>query len=134
VNYNAFIANLHEHRIWPTDSTYAIWALRDALETNHKNGTIRDSYILAGAQWILWYGQSLIKQVLFHGDVSSNDLQKWQPGPLYNGKPLLDLPRWRFWKDGFRAITGEEGVSDECKIVAGKVAEMMDSFEKNLTF
>ena len=48
-----------------------------------------------------------------------------------NRKPLLDLPRWRFWKDRFRAITGEEGVSDECKSVTGKVAEMMGSFEKN---
>ncbi|KAI9860061.1 MAG: hypothetical protein M1813_006409 [Trichoglossum hirsutum] len=134
VNYNAFIANLYEYRVWRTEPTYAIWILRDGLETKYEKGNIRDFHVLAAAQWILWNGQSLFKQVLFLGDILSGDTRSWSPGPLYDGEPLLSLHRWHFWRDRFRAIAGEDEVSDECKNVAGKVTDMMDAFEKNLTF
>lgn len=70
--------------------------------------------MMAAAQWILWYGQILFNQVLFPGDVSSEDLQHWTSGPLYYGKNGLDLQRWHFWRDGFNAVAlsssrGEKG-------------------------
>jgi hypothetical protein len=104
VNYHAFIANLFEYRIVATDPTYAISAMRRAF-----------------------------KQILYPGDIR-DDLRPWSAGPLYDGKPLLTLHRWHFWKDGFKAIEGEDERSDECKRVAAKAADLMACIEKNLTF
>ncbi|KAI9837081.1 MAG: hypothetical protein M1819_000730 [Sarea resinae] len=141
INFHAFVANLHERRIFRTDHTWAIWAQRDALENPQEDqGVIRDAYVLAAAQWILWYGQSLFKQVLSHGEVSPKDLQYWKPGPLYNGKADLSLHRWHFWRDAFAAVASSEtieekgGYGQECKNVSAKVAAMMDSLEQNMTF
>ncbi|KAI9847730.1 MAG: hypothetical protein M1837_001978 [Sclerophora amabilis] len=139
-NFHAFAANIHERRIFRTNPTWAIWAQREAHETAGKEqGRYRDGYVLAAAQWILWYGQSLFKQVLFPGEISSRDLQRWKPGPLYCGKAYLSLQRWHFWRDGFKSVaSGEkekvEWVSQECTNVAAKAAEMMDSMERNMTF
>jgi hypothetical protein len=135
VNYHAFIANLFEYRIVATDPTYAISAMRRALEGDDsgREADTRDYMILCAAQWIIWYGQSLFKQILYPGDIR-DDLRPWSAGPLYDGKPLLTLHRWHFWKDGFKAIEGEDERSDECKRVAAKAADLMACIEKNLTF
>ena len=140
INFHAFAANLHERRIFPTNPTWAIWAQREAHETRREGqGSFHDVYVSAAAQWILLYGQSFFKQVLFPGDVSSDDLRLWNPGPLYDGKAYLSLQRWHFWRDGFNAVASDEkeeekGFGQECKMVAAKAAEMMDSLEKNMTF
>jgi hypothetical protein len=63
-----------------------------------------------------------------------SDSEKWTPGGLYFDEPLLVLPRWHFWRDGFWAVTEKPEASDECKAVAIKAADMMDSVEKNMTF
>lgn len=130
VNYNAFLAHLEEFRIWKTDPTYAIWALREGLEEKHENGSLRDCHILAAAQWILWGGQCLFKQVLF--PEPHDDLRPWAAGPLYGGKPLLTLDRWHFWSDSFAAIGKEHGVSEECKNVANKAMDIMVALEKGM--
>ena len=140
VNFHAFVANLDERRVFSTDPTWAIWALRDAHEEPHKEqGSIRDAFVLGAAQYILWYGQSLFKQLLFPGDASADDLRCWSPGPLYDGKKCLSLHRWHFWRDSFKAVASQEKeeknqFSQECKMVAAKAAAMMDSLEKNMTF
>lgn len=99
---------------------------------------IRSAYILGAAQWILWYGQSLFKQVLYPGD-PPEDLRPWNPGPLYDGKASLSLHRWHFWRDSYKAIAsgerqGEESFSQECKDIAAKAVSMVDSFERNMSF
>ncbi len=139
VNFHAFAANLDERRVFSTSPTWAIWAQRDAHETRQEDqGSIRDAYILAAAQWILWYGQSFFKQIIFREDVSTDTLRMWSPGPLYDGKSFLSLHRWHFWRDSFNAVAseekGEKEFGQECKTVAGKAAALMDSLEKNMTF
>ena len=104
-----------------------------------RRGVPREIWVLAVAQWILWYGQSLFKQVLFQGEVSLNDLRAWRPGPLYKGKANLSLDRWHFWRDGYSAMASsrkeeEKGYSEECRDVAAKAAGMMDALERNMTF
>ena len=97
VNFHAFLANLDERRILPTNPTWAIWALCDAHEDiREEQGSIRDAYVLGAAQWIIWYGQSLFKQILFSEDVSTDDLRSWSPGPLYDGKKVLFSPQMAF--------------------------------------
>ncbi|KAI9749597.1 MAG: 1,3-beta-glucanosyltransferase gas1 [Chaenotheca gracillima] len=139
-NFHAFAANLREHRIFRTDPTWAIWAQREAHEgvSTRPNGS-RDVVLLAAAQWILLYGQTLFKQIVFTGDISPREVQFWKPGPLYDGQADLSLQRWYFWRDGFKsAASGEKeqnkGLGQECKSVAAKAADMMDSLERNMTF
>ncbi|CAF9921354.1 hypothetical protein IMSHALPRED_005160 [Imshaugia aleurites] len=139
VNFHAFAANVFERRFFSNGPTWAIWAQRDAHEDRREEkGVIRDAYVLAAAQWILWYGQSLFKQVLFPGD-APDDLRPWTPGPLYHGKASLSLHRWHFWRDGFNAVAsgqekGGEAFGQECTSVAAKAVEIMDSLERNMTF
>lgn len=140
VNFQAFAANLYEYRIFYDGCTWALWAQRDAHEEcRDEPASVRDAWISGAAQWIFWYGQSFFKHVLFPGEISIDDLGAWRPGPLYTGKGLLSLERWHFWRDGFQAAASEEkeegkGYTRECKLVAAKAADMMDSVERNMTF
>jgi len=140
VNFHAFTANLFEHRIFRTDPTWAIWAQREAHENSSaEESSIHAAYVLAAAQWILWSGQSLFKQVISTGDVSHSDLQCWTPGPLYGGDSQLSLRRWRFWKAGFSnvALSGEKeekAFIQECNKVAAMAAHLMDSLEQSMIF
>jgi len=138
VNFHAFAANLFEHRIFRTDPTWAIWAQREAHENiPAEEFSIHAAYVLAAAQWILWSGQSLFKQVIVTGDVSPRELQFWTPGPLYGVDSQLSLRRWRFWKDGFSnvAFSGEKeekALVQECNKVAAKASQLMDSLERSM--
>ena len=142
INFHAFAANLFERRIVHTSPLWAIWAQRDAHEGRgpytEEDGVPSEIYVLAAAQWILWFGQSFFKQVLFPGDLSPDDLRMWSPGPLYNGKAHLTLDEWHFWRDGYNAIASsgkeDKGYTPECKNVAAKVAAIMDALEQNMTF
>jgi hypothetical protein len=125
--------------VFPTDPTWAIWAQREAHERSLRDepDVVREAYVAAAAQWIIWYGQSLFRQVLF--TVLPDDLRAWNPGPLYPGKADLSLQRWHFWRDGFKAVAteqcGEKSASQqECKNLAAKAARLMDSLEENMTF
>ncbi|KAI9818968.1 MAG: hypothetical protein M1832_004136 [Thelocarpon impressellum] len=70
VNFHAFAANLADRGIFTTYPTWAIWAQREAHEDRREQGVIGDAYVLAAAQWILWYRQSLFKQVLLRAESS----------------------------------------------------------------
>ena len=92
--------------------------------------------MLAAAQYILWYGQSFFKQVIYSREVSIDTLQGWTPGPLYRGPKFLSLHRWHFWRDGYNNVAsgGKEEFGRECRVVAAKAAAIMDSLEENMTF
>ena len=47
INFHAFLANLSMRAIFRTDPTFAIWALRDGLETYQPNET--EVWMLAAA-------------------------------------------------------------------------------------
>ena len=140
----AFTANLYERRVFRTDPHRAIICLRDAFEGARPGaGDIwitRDLQVLSAAQWILWYGQSLLKQVLFPTEKVYPDTPEYDDtGPLYNGKSGLSLHRWHFWRDGFITVASsgkdeKQEHSQECRDVAAKAAEMMEAFEMNMAF
>ena len=118
----------------------AVWAQRDAHEGRrsheHPEGVADGIYVLAAAQWIIWYGQSLFKQLLYPGEVSSDDLRNSSPGPKYSGKPNLTLHRWHYWKGEYNAVAssgarvGKE-YSQECRDVSARVVAIMDALEKS---
>ncbi|CEJ60589.1 hypothetical protein PMG11_09158 [Penicillium brasilianum] len=141
VNYNSFLAHLYEHRIFPTDPTYALWAMRAAFEDDrsHEAKEVRSSWILGAAQWILWNGQSIFNLILEPAlyDVTYEtwpDRGAWDAGCLYNGTPGLSLERWQFWKRRFGDFSQDSNVTDECKAVSARAMAMMDLFEKHMTF
>jgi hypothetical protein len=113
--------------------------MRDAFEHSPEDEKypfkgIQDQKVLAAAQHILWNGQSLFKQVMYPGDVSSDDMRCWNPGPLYNGEPLLSLDRWNFWKGSFKTAAEDSSLGDECRSVARKAANMMDFLGQGMMF
>jgi hypothetical protein len=100
-------------------------------ETSFKG--MRDQQIIAAAQYILWDGQELFKNVLCPDSIE--DTESRRPGLLYFGDSSLSLKRWRFWKDGFRKAAGEDsGMSDECRKVSTKAATLMETLEASMLF
>lgn len=145
VNFHAFAANIQECRVLGGDFTWAIWVLREAhedicMEEGEFRQLVRDELILAAAQWILWCGQSLFKQVLFREDIDPNLLAKaWCTGKLYHGEGGLSMDRWRFWRNGFEGIAAgargeKEGYGEECVRVAARAAVIMKTLEESMTF
>ncbi len=145
VNFSAFAAHLCERRVLSGEPTPAIWALREAFEEKCKeegesDQLLRDELVLAAAQWILWCGQSLFKQVLYTGEVDPDRLQKsWRPGTLFRGEGGLSVERWHFWRRGFSAVAAgkggeKEGYGKECMEVAARAAAIMEALEKAMTF
>ena len=143
VNAWAFTANLYERRVFRTDPREAIICLSEALEGARPGAgdiwTTRDLQVLSAAQWILWYGQSLFKQVLSPTEKVYPETPEYDDrGPLYQGKRGLSLDRWHFWRDGFNAIASsgkeeKQEYSQECRNVSAKVADMMEAFEKSMS-
>lgn len=67
VNYQAFMANLQDIGVWLPGSTDAVQVLNQAFSITDRESdpaAIQDAWILGAAQWILWYGQGLFKQIL----------------------------------------------------------------------
>ncbi|KAI9750028.1 MAG: hypothetical protein M4579_006634 [Chaenotheca gracillima] len=145
ISFHAFSAQLDERRIVSrTDPSWAIFTHRDAFEGRRhfdKREGDEEAYVLVAAQYILWDGHSLFRQILVlrqgDFDIDASDLRAWTPGPLYRGKPYLTVDRWHFWRDGYRAVAAEkkeERYSQECRDVATKAANLMEALEKSLTF
>ncbi|EPS34320.1 hypothetical protein PDE_09284 [Penicillium oxalicum 114-2] len=143
VNYNSFLAHLYDHRIFPTDPTYALWAMRAAFEDDrkHESRSLRSSWVLGAAQWILWNGQSLFKLVVEPAlfDVTletwpASNREAWEAGSLYVGTGGFSLERWRFWKTGFGQAADDDGLSEECRDISQRAMTLMEMFEKNMMF
>ena len=138
VNYNAFATHLSERHWKSTDPIWAIQAMREAHEDALDGPqSVRDALVMAAAQGVFWYGQSLFKQVLH--SAGPEDTGDWSCGSLYKGEAGLTLQRWYFWRDGFKDVAsgakgGEKGLGEECRRVAGKAAVGMDALESMMTF
>ena len=140
INFHAMASNLFERRVVFTDPTWALWEHREAFEEPLAASPVtRHAHILAAAQYILWCGQLVWKEVLCPTKVPK-DLRMWEPGKLYYGKPRLDLQRWLFWKEGYKKVASvrmeddEKDFSKECRDVAARVAALMDAFESSNAF
>ena len=118
---------------------WVIWVKRDAFETVQPSDK-HYVWVLAAAQYILWSGQSVFKYATYSKDVIEEDPRPWDSGPLYDGKPLMDLDRWRFWKEGFRAVeksavfVAQDELGKECSDVSRRAAEIMEVLEKSMSF
>lgn len=107
--------------------------MRDAFEQDDKyyeSSAVRDTYVLAAAQYVLWKGQSVIQRIVYPGNVSNMNKQQWAPGPRYSGSACLDMSRWHYWRDGFLAAAESGTVLDEVKTAAGKAVKLMDVLEE----
>ena len=100
----------------------------------------RDCYAMSAAQWILWYGQSLFKMILYsqfeEEDAMAVNGGAWRLGSHYEGPQLVvrSVERWRFWKGRFDAIESDTQASDECRKLASKAAGLMEAIQRALLF
>ncbi|KAK2768831.1 hypothetical protein FQN54_000691 [Arachnomyces sp. PD_36] len=142
-NRNAFIAHFEECHIWRTSPHWAIRAMRFAFEFDSKKEDewfedLQSQHVLAAAQYILWNGQNLLKQVMyFSNEEALSGAQEFKTGPLYDGRKrhgFYSLDRWRFWKWGFQASAEDSTLNDEARGVAKKAADLMVSLEQNMLF
>jgi hypothetical protein len=122
VNYQAFIANVEDIGLYLPGPRSAVLAMRSAFEDiDEKEGSeIREAWIMGAAQWILWNGQGLFKQLLWPGN-NETGMQ-------------FDMKIWRAWKDGFKDTAASDGFGEECKTVAKRSFEIMDVLEKQMSF
>ncbi|PWY95903.1 hypothetical protein BO94DRAFT_620264 [Aspergillus sclerotioniger CBS 115572] len=137
-NLMAFYAHISSMHVLGHDPTYAIWTMRGAFEERPVpwdppfEGE-RDQRIIAAAQYILWDGLELFKEVVSPGTIEERP--SWMPGLLCFSEHRLSLRRWHFWKKGFEKSREEgNGLSEECRKVAGKAAALMETIEEGLSF
>ena len=94
--------------------------MRDAFQGEVRNGQFfRIDYVLAAAQWILWYGQTLFMRISGGPEMCDDRKDEWRPGDRYKGGPELSLEWWHFWKERFRAVAAEPAKESLEKSVAG---------------
>ncbi|RFU27689.1 hypothetical protein B7463_g8636, partial [Scytalidium lignicola] len=139
VNFHAFVANFYETGVFGAQPGYALWMMRDSFEEKMpKEACEQDLNVMAAAQWIIWYGQSLFKLILYGDDQDEDENAKesWRFGKQYTG-PLIQrrsVERWRYWKQCFQLIVSDTDSSDECKKLASRSANLMDAIEKSMIF
>jgi hypothetical protein len=137
-NMNFFFALLTGKEI--TDNhLFAIWAMRQALETPHSDDDQstavqkHDTYVPAAAVWIFGAFRVLF---LKDEDLTPKDSKHGNPakgGELWTGKAEFSQARWNFWKERFAEIGKMEEVKDTTKVLARDAVEAMEraaTFEK----
>jgi len=119
VNYQAFAAHLSGAGVylpWPGSVRYAMYDFDESV-TYGESPAVRGAGVLGAAQWIIWAGQCLFKQVV----LPVNDDQ-------------ITIKEWRAWKAKFSAVVSSEKYGEECISVANRAVEIMDALEKGMTF
>ncbi|KAG8622991.1 hypothetical protein KVT40_007967 [Elsinoe batatas] len=113
VNFEAFLARLLAVDISTDFMGFAeepmIWAFKD--DHSGQDQRLRDAYVLAAAQWILTSASALLAL-------------------CQEGKRYLTVAKWMEWQEGFRKVADDEQHSQECRKIAGQVADMMALEEK----
>jgi hypothetical protein len=85
VNMNAFIARLTcLGALFPVESLWAIWTLRDALEENQE-GQWDEEQVSSAAMWIICAGQWVFNQIGLYSEPQPIGWHAamWHAGPLY---------------------------------------------------
>ncbi|KAJ9654992.1 hypothetical protein H2198_006037 [Neophaeococcomyces mojaviensis] len=127
MNLNSFLALLTSKHTPPPPCfdffLYAIWCLRDALETS-QNPETTNAIIPAAAAWI---------DVPGSGTMIYNSTRKWQPdaktgapartGPLWEegGTPRehgFSKERWLFWQQRFGQVGDDKNLSQDARDTA----------------
>lgn len=125
INKNAFYARLFGARIVPWKPNFAIWTLRDALETTQ--GEFGDCYVAAAASWIEHAGQYLY-DCTRNGESDAQFNEITAPGELFRGSGGLSTERWTFWKSRFLQVASRSG-SDASGSCAEAAARRMAEIE-----
>ena len=133
LSLNAFIAQVAANDV-ANFKVYAIWALRDALETEPKNietFSSLDDLLPAAAVWILYVGTIVYTQWLDDEEDSRADIV----GPLLKetGWKGFRHERWVYWKERFDWVRSEAEVEDETREIARMAMEKMREIEEKET-
>jgi hypothetical protein len=125
LNLNAFAARLTASQVVDL-SLYAIWTMRDALETplGEIETASRDQTLRAAALWIELCGERLrsLEQVW---EVHPTKGDPARGGPLYNGPHGFCGQRWEFWRERFTSLGEEESLRVETRRVLSDAAGRM---------
>ncbi|KAI8934928.1 hypothetical protein NX059_008597 [Plenodomus lindquistii] len=134
VSLNHFLARVTEKGLHDF-SMYAIWAMRQALETKLEDDVEAtaaqkyDAYVPAAFSWFKGAGRTLFTKEI---DLTPTDPNQGNPargGPLWKGKAEFSKERWSFWKERLAAISSIDGVSEATKDVAKTAVEQMERSE-----
>ncbi|KAH8730485.1 hypothetical protein GQ44DRAFT_736700 [Phaeosphaeriaceae sp. PMI808] len=130
-NLNFFYALLTSKEVADT-SLYAIWAMRQALETpqtdDEESTALQkyNTYVPAAFAWVAGASSALyLKEV----DLTPKDRKFGNPargGELWKGKAEFSRERWNLWSGRFAEIGEMEGVSDETRVCAKDAVQAME--------
>ncbi|KAL0577541.1 hypothetical protein V5O48_004439 [Marasmius crinis-equi] len=131
-NINAFVARIVNARLLDFDM-YAIWSLREALESSDlsKGDGSLNGLIPAAAQWIFIAG-SFIYQSDREWNPPPNQGNPARGGPLIaDVKQGFSKERWAFWKKGFETVSKNTGdpVAEKTREMAREAIEKMGEIE-----
>lgn len=114
---------------------FAIYALRQALETPHQDNEEAtavqqyDAYVPAAAVWILGMGRDLSSK---EEDLTPKDQKQGNPGrggELWKGKAEFSKDRWAFWKERFAEVGQMKDVREGTRNVARDAVQHMERAE-----
>lgn len=132
-NVNAFVAVITKEGL-DDFSLYGKWAMRDALEDHHEDSSTSrgfataamklNAYVPAAAVWVLAVGKELCEK---DDSVPSSPNEGVPSG---EGTDAIPEDRWRFWKEGFQAMSRREDLSSETREVAAEAFAKMEDIER----
>ena len=129
VNLNAFAARLTTSQT-ADFSLYAIWTMRDALETPAAQTEDRtlDGHVQAACAWVEHAGEFLYQcQESWEKDPLKGDPAKG--GPLWEGKSGFCRERWSLWRERMGELSKEKDLQVETREAAKGAAERMGQLE-----
>ncbi|KAF2036058.1 hypothetical protein EK21DRAFT_96051 [Setomelanomma holmii] len=121
------------------NSLFAIWAMRQALETPHaddRESTAAqkyDTYVPAAAVWAFGGYRVLFEK---DEDLTPKDKRQGNPakgGELWKGKAEFSKERWYFWRERFAEVGKMGDVNEQTRVVARDAIQAMEraaTFEK----
>lgn len=111
----------------PNLSLYAIWAMRDALETPVEDikPEFRDQTLRAAAIWAEFCGEYLHgMEKIWESNLSKGDVARG--GPLYSGPTGFCRERWELWRHRFDVLSREEKLEEKTRQAMRNAATRMD--------
>lgn len=127
INLNAFAARLlNLHAISWTE--FAVWELRAALEEPCEGQALECNVVVAMV-WIKHAGHILYALAVNTGE--DTDILEAANGLFYEGRSMLCLERWEFWKRRFGELGGHlEGNAYHVAFEARKEMEAIERSHK----
>lgn len=106
ISINAFAARLFGAGVVPSWDNFAVWALRDSLETESANA---DVSVSVASEWLEHAG-GVLRDKSSAADAASLDeaaKRVLRPGKLFDGESGLNQGRWAFWQDRLVTLAGQ---------------------------